>query len=109
MMSRKHLLLRYLESKYIKTRRLSGALRDARAVLDSADLRSAHDSQLQDSGFMGNDRQLGFEWKPLMIRDRFALVMSKVAGKRLTYAKLTGKGTDTVCHPEAGTGQEEPF
>ena len=42
--------------------------------------------------------------------DRFALVMMRVAGKRLTYAQLTGKGTDTVCHPEAGTGQEEqPF
>jgi len=41
--------------------------------------------------------------------DRFALIMSQVGGKRLTYAKLTGKGTDTVCHPEAGTGQEEPF
>ena len=41
--------------------------------------------------------------------DRFALIMSQVAGKRLTYAQLTGKGTDSVCHPEAGTGQEEPF
>jgi hypothetical protein len=41
--------------------------------------------------------------------DRFALVMSQVAGKRLTYEDLTGKGTDSVCHPEAGTGQEEPF
>jgi len=41
--------------------------------------------------------------------DRFALLMTQVAGKRLTYAKLTGKDTDSVCHPEAGTGQEEPF
>jgi transposase-like protein len=41
--------------------------------------------------------------------DRFALAMMQVAGKRLTYAKLTGKDTDTVCNPEAGTGQEEPF
>ena len=42
--------------------------------------------------------------------DRFALLMMQVAGKRLTYAQLTGKGTDTVHHPEAGTGQEEqPF
>jgi transposase-like protein len=41
--------------------------------------------------------------------DRFALVMSQVAGKRLTYSELTGKDTDSVCHPEAGTGQEEPF
>lgn len=36
--------------------------------------------------------------------DRFAFVMMQVAGKRLTYAKLTGKDTDSVCHPEAGTG-----
>ena len=41
--------------------------------------------------------------------DRFALLMSQVAGKRLTYAELTGKDTDSVCHPKAGTGQEEPF
>jgi transposase-like protein len=41
--------------------------------------------------------------------DRFAVLMNQVAGKRLTYAKLTGKDTDSVCHPEAGTGQEEPF
>ena len=41
--------------------------------------------------------------------DRFALAMSQVAGKRLTYATLTGKDTDSVCHAEAGKGQEEPF
>jgi transposase-like protein len=42
--------------------------------------------------------------------DRFALLMMQVAGKRLTYAQLTGKDADAVCHPEAGTGQEEqPF
>ncbi|HEY1986741.1 MAG TPA: IS1595 family transposase [Terracidiphilus sp.] len=41
--------------------------------------------------------------------DRFALLMSQVAGKRLTYAQLTGKDTDSLHHPEAGTGQEEPF
>jgi transposase-like protein len=41
--------------------------------------------------------------------DRFALVMSQVAGKRLTYSELTGKDTDALHHPEAGTGQEEPF
>ncbi len=41
--------------------------------------------------------------------DRFALVMSQVAGKRLTYAELTGKDIDSVCHEEAETGQEEPF
>ncbi len=41
--------------------------------------------------------------------DRFALLMTQVGGKRLTYAQLTGKDTDSVCHPKAGTGQEEPF
>jgi transposase-like protein len=41
--------------------------------------------------------------------DRFAVVMSQVAGKRLTYAELTGKDTDSVCTPEACTGEEEPF
>lgn len=46
---------------------------------------------------------------PLTDADRFALLMSMVAGKRLTYVELTGKGTDTVCQPEAGTGEEEPF
>jgi len=41
--------------------------------------------------------------------DRFALAMSQVAGKRLTYAELTGKDADSISHPEAGMGQEEPF
>jgi len=41
--------------------------------------------------------------------DRFALVMSQVSGKRLTYAQLTGKGTDSLHGTAAGTGQEEPF
>jgi transposase-like protein len=41
--------------------------------------------------------------------DRFACAMAQVAGRRLTYAELTGKDLDDVSHPEAGTGQEEPF
>jgi transposase-like protein len=41
--------------------------------------------------------------------DRFAAAMSQVAGKRLTYAELTGKDSNEPHHPEAGTGQEEPF
>jgi len=41
--------------------------------------------------------------------DRFALLMSQVAGKRLTYAQLTGKDADSLCHPEARTGPEGPF
>ena len=41
--------------------------------------------------------------------DRFSRAMSRVAGKRLTYAKLTGKGVDSLHHPAAGTGETEPF
>jgi hypothetical protein len=33
---------------------------------------------------------------PLNDADRFALAMSQVSGKRLTYAELTGKGTDSL-------------
>jgi transposase-like protein len=46
---------------------------------------------------------------PLNDADRFAFLMSQVAGKRLTYAQLTGKDADSYHSPEAGTGQEEPF
>jgi transposase-like protein len=46
---------------------------------------------------------------PLNDADRFALVMSQVGGKRLTYAQLTGKTGPTSHHTAAGTGQEEPF
>jgi hypothetical protein len=35
--------------------------------------------------------------------------MAKVAGKRLTYAQLTGKGTDSLHHRAAGTGEAELF
>jgi hypothetical protein len=35
--------------------------------------------------------------------------MSQVAGKRLTYAELTGKGTDSLHSQAAGTGEEAPF
>jgi len=41
--------------------------------------------------------------------DRFALLMTQVGGKRLTYAQLTGKDIDALHQPTAGTGQEEPF
>jgi transposase-like protein len=46
---------------------------------------------------------------PLNDADRFALVMSQVGGKRLTYKELTGKTGPTPHHAAAGTGQEEPF
>jgi transposase-like protein len=46
---------------------------------------------------------------PINDADRFAFLMSQVAGKRLTYAQLTGKGTDSL-HPQAaGAGEEAQF
>ena len=41
--------------------------------------------------------------------DRFVTAMSRINGKRLTYAQLTGKQVDSLHHSAAGTGQEEPF
>ncbi|HEY1499887.1 MAG TPA: IS1595 family transposase [Acidobacteriaceae bacterium] len=46
---------------------------------------------------------------PINDADRFAFLMSQVAGKRLTYAKLTGKDDDALHSSEAGTRQEVPF
>ncbi len=41
---------------------------------------------------------------------RFALAMSQVAGKRLTYSELTGKDTDSLHTPETRAGEAEvPF
>jgi transposase-like protein len=37
--------------------------------------------------------------------DRFALAMSQVAGKRLTYAELTGKDTDSLHTSPTGAGE----
>jgi len=47
---------------------------------------------------------------PLDDNDRFALAMSQVGGKRLTYADLTGKD-ESPRSPETGTGetQQVPF
>ena len=47
---------------------------------------------------------------PLNDSDRFAFAMSQVAGKRLTYAELTGKDTDSLHTPPTGAGEAEvPF
>ncbi|MGA9528416.1 MAG: IS1595 family transposase [Terriglobales bacterium] len=48
---------------------------------------------------------------PLNDADRFALAMSQVAGKRLTYAELTGKDADSLHHETTGAGeaQQIPF
>ncbi|HEX4486879.1 MAG TPA: transposase [Terriglobales bacterium] len=41
---------------------------------------------------------------------RFKLAMSQVMGKRLTYAQLTGKGTDSLHHETTGAGETQiPF
>jgi len=42
--------------------------------------------------------------------DRFTLAMSQVAGKRLTYAELTGKEVDALHHEATGAGETQvPF
>jgi transposase-like protein len=47
---------------------------------------------------------------PLNDSDRFVALMAKVAGKRLTYAQLTGKDADSLHHEATGTGETEvPF
>ena len=35
--------------------------------------------------------------------DRFQMAMRHIANRRITYAELTGKGTDSIHHEEAGT------
>jgi transposase-like protein len=35
--------------------------------------------------------------------DRFQMAMRHIAGRRITYQELTGKGTDSLHHEEAGT------
>jgi hypothetical protein len=41
---------------------------------------------------------------------RFELAMSQVFGLRLTYAELTGKGTDSFHHETTGTRETQvPF
>ena len=65
------------------------------------------DSYLNEQVFRFNNRAT--KDNPLNDADRFALTMSQVAGKRLTYAQLTGKDADALHHLAAGTGQEEPF
>jgi transposase-like protein len=60
------------------------------------------DRYLDEQVFRFNNRAT--KDNPLNDSDRFAYLMSQVAGKRLTYAQLTGKGTDSLHHETAGTG-----
>jgi transposase-like protein len=53
------------------------------------------DNYLDEQVFRYNNRKT--KDNPLTDSDRFALAMSQVAGRRLTYADLTGKGTDSLC------------
>jgi len=64
------------------------------------------DRYLDEQVFRFNNRAT--KDNPLSDSNRFTFAMSQVAGKRLTYAQLTGKGVDSLHHPAAGTG-EEPF
>jgi transposase-like protein len=65
------------------------------------------DSYLSEQVFRYNNRAT--KDNKLTDADRFAVAMSQVHGKRLTYAELTGKDADSLHQPEAGTGQTEPF
>jgi transposase-like protein len=65
------------------------------------------DRYLNEQVFRFNNRAT--KDNPLNDSDRFTFAMSQVAGKRLTYAQLTGKGVDSLHHATAGTGQEESF
>jgi len=61
------------------------------------------DRYLDEQVFRFNNRAT--KDNPLNDADRFALVMSQVGGKRLTYKQLTGK--ELPLHSQtAGTGQE---
>jgi transposase-like protein len=65
------------------------------------------DRYLDEQVFRYNNRAT--KDNPLDDSDRFVLAMSQVAGKRLTYAQLTGKQVDALHHPAAGTGPTETF
>jgi transposase-like protein len=58
---------------------------------------------LDEQSFRYNNR------KGLTDAQRFELGMGQIFGKRLTYAQLTGKGTDSLHHETTGTRQAEPF
>jgi transposase-like protein len=65
------------------------------------------DRYLDEQVFRYNNRAT--KDNPIDDADRFYLAMSQISGRRLTYAELTGKGTDALHGSAAGTGQEEPF
>ena len=64
------------------------------------------DRYLDEQMFRFNNRAT--KDNPLTDADRFVYLASQVAGKRLTYAQLTGK-TDAPHHSAAEQGQTNPF
>jgi transposase-like protein len=60
---------------------------------------------LDEQAFRYNNR------KDMNDSQRFTLAMSQIGGKRLTYAELTGKGTDSLHHETTGAGEaaQVPF
>jgi hypothetical protein len=56
--NRKYRVLSILDTKNLKTIHLCGLLHDARTERDNAGLRTAHDTQLQVSGFKLNNLQM---------------------------------------------------
>ena len=64
------------------------------------------DHYLDEQVFRYNNRAT--KDNPLDDADRFILAMSQIAGRRLTYAELTGKGTDSLHGSAAGTGKRNP-
>jgi len=66
------------------------------------------DRYLDEQVFRYNNRAT--KDNPLDDSDRFHLAMSQIAGRRLTYAQLTGKGTDALHHEATGAREAEgPF
>jgi transposase-like protein len=65
------------------------------------------DRYLDEQVFRFNNRAT--KDNPINDADRFAYLMAQVAGKRLTYAQLTGKDADSLHRSAAEQGQEEPF
>src|SRR5215471_14517744 len=67
------------------------------------------DRYLDEQVFRFNNRGGKKPAEKITDSDRFITAMSRVNGKRLTYAQLTGKQVDSLHHPAAETGAEETF
>jgi transposase-like protein len=65
------------------------------------------DRYLDEQVFRFNNRGGKKREEKVTDSERFHKAMSQTSGRRLTYAMLTGKGTDSLHPSTAGTGQEE--